>query len=308
MHVAASQLRTVMAARPVVGTFLLEFCSPSVVHVMADIGLDFVLIDCEHGHCSSREAETVLEAAWSRSLPALVRVGSPDRALITRVLDAGAAGILVPAISSLSEVEQVVRASKYRPLGRRGVHMLRPHTRHRPPSKLREYLQSANRDLLTLIQIELAPAVELVEQIAAMPGVDGLYVGPGDLSVDLDRPGEWDSDEIWQAIAATAAACRKHQKFLGCHYDSVELLPRLMQMGVHMLGHGCDLGIFRSACAHIVDGAAAALRTASNINSILLSSEGRPAIPPDERSRVPSPSPSRSGGCYDLASKRVYAD
>jgi len=292
MHVAARQLRTLMAERPVIGTFLLEFCSPSVVHVMADAGLDFVLIDGEHGHCSSREAETLLEAAWSRTLPALVRVGSPDRALITRILDAGAAGILVPAVSSLSEVEQVVRASKYRPLGRRGVHMLRPHTRHRPPSDLRGYLQSANRDLLTLIQIELAPAVELVEQIAAMPGVDGLYVGPGDLSVDLDRPGEWDCDEIWQSIAAVASACRKHHKFLGCHYDSVELLPRLQQFGVQMLGHACDLGIFRSACAHIVDDAAAVLRTASTPISASLSSERSPAVAPDQRSRVPSPFPS----------------
>lgn len=292
MHAAARQLRTLMAQRPVVGTFLLEFCSPSVVHVIADAGLDFCLIDCEHGHCSSRDSETLIEAAWSRTFPALVRVGSPDRTMITRVLDAGAAGILVPAISSLSDVEQVVRASKYRPIGRRGVHMLRPHTRHRPPADLRGYLASANRDVLTLIQIELAPAVELVDEIAAMPGVDGLYVGPGDLSVDLDCPGEWDSELIWQAIGATAAACRKHGKFLGCHYDSATLLPRLLELGVQMLGHGCDLGIFRTSCAHIVDDAAAALRAAATSKSLSLSPECVTASAPDRHSRVPSPSPS----------------
>lgn len=308
MHEAARQLRTLMAQRPVVGTFVLEFCSPSVVHVMADAGLDFALIDCEHGHCSSRDAESLLDAAWSRNFPTLVRVGSPDRALITRMLDAGAAGILVPAIASLSEVEQVVRASKYRPVGRRGVHMLRPHTRHRPPADLRGYLASANRDVLTLIQIELAPAVDLVDEIAAMPGVDGLYVGPGDLSVDLDCPGEWNSDRIWQAISATAAACRKHGKFLGCHYDSPALLPRLLALGVQMLGHACDLGIFRNSCAHIVDEAAAALGAAADSRSLSLSPECAPASAPDRHSCVPCPSPSRSGGSYDTSAKSVYAD
>ena len=92
----------------------------------------------------------------------------------------------------MEDVLNAVRATKYMPIGKRGVHLFRGHARHRPPDDPAAYMAEANRDLLTLIQIELASALPLVDAIAATKGVDGLYLGPGDLSVDLGVPGQWD--------------------------------------------------------------------------------------------------------------------
>jgi 4-hydroxy-2-oxoheptanedioate aldolase len=114
------------------------------------------------------------------------------------------------------------------------------------------FLAEANRDLLTLIQIELAAAVPLVDEIAAMEGVDGLYLGPGDLSVDMGVPGRWDAPVLLDAIRTTAAACRKHGKLMGCHTDSMDNVAMLREMGVQMFGFQCDIGIYSHAAASVV--------------------------------------------------------
>lgn len=113
-------------------------------------------------------------------------------------------------------------------------------------------MAEANRDLLTLIQIETGEAVELVDDIAGTEGVDGLYVGPGDLSADLGHPGHWHAAPVQKAIARTAAAARAHGKLAACHYDLPDDLLRLAEQGVNMFGHFCDIGIFKQAAASAV--------------------------------------------------------
>lgn len=232
------------------GTFLVEFSEPATVHVLADAGFDFALVDCEHGNHDPRAVEALVEAGLHAGTCVLVRPPTADRDLITRILDAGAGGVLVPAVDSMEQVHQAVRVTKYRPIGRRGVHLLRGHTRHRPVDAP-AFLAEANRDLLTLIQIELAGALSIVDQIAATEGVDGLYVGPGDLSVDLGVPGQWKAPVVQAALAQVAAACRKHGKIMGCHADRVEDMPGLRELGVQMFGYFCDIGLFRAAASAV---------------------------------------------------------
>ena len=251
MHPTAHKIRDrIKQKEPVLGTFLVEFAGSAVVHVLADAGFDFVLIDCEHGSYGPREVETLIEAATHAGICVLVRPATANRDLITRVLDAGAAGVLVPAIGSIEQVHQAVRATKYHPIGRRGVHLFRSHTRHRPVEAAK-FLSEANRDLLTLIQIELEGAVAIVEKIAATEGVDGLYVGPGDLSVDLGVTGQWYGPAMQAAIKKTAEACCQHGKIMGCHADRIEDMPKLREMGVQMFGYFCDIGLFKSASAAV---------------------------------------------------------
>lgn len=251
MHPTAHKLReTIKQERPVLGTFLVEFTGSAVVHVLAEAGFDFVMIDCEHGNHGPREVEMLLEAATHAGVCALVRPPTTSRDMITRVLDAGAAGVLVPAIDTMEQVHQAVRATKYRPLGKRGVHLLRGHTRHRKVNPA-TFLAEANRDVLTLIQIELEGAVALAEQIAATEGVDGLYVGPGDLSVDLGVPCQWNAPDLQAAIKKVSEACRAHGKIMACHADRIEDMPRLQEMGVQMFGYFCDIGLFQASAAAV---------------------------------------------------------
>ena len=128
--------------------------------------------------------------------------------------------------------------------------MLRGHTRHRKVDAA-TFLAEANRDALTLIQIELEGAVALADQIAATEGVDGLYVGPGDLSVDLGVPGQWNAPVLHAAIEQVAGACRRHGKIMACHADRIEDMPRLRGGGVQLFGYYCDIGLFKAAAAAV---------------------------------------------------------
>jgi 4-hydroxy-2-oxoheptanedioate aldolase len=247
MHPNARKLRDLIeAGRPALGTFLVEFTGPAVVNVAANAGFDFLMIDCEHGSQNPEEITCLIEAAWSAGICMLVRTPHEGRGLITRALDAGAGGVLVPFVEEMSQVRQVVRAAKYPPLGRRGVHLFRGHTRHRSVEP-EAFMATANRDLLTFIQIETASAVEIAAEIAGTPGVDGLYLGPGDLSVDLGVPGQWDAPALMDAIRRTAAACREAGKIFGCHVNEMRFVPALRALGVQVFGYSCDIGILSEA-------------------------------------------------------------
>ena len=251
MHPPARLLREKLAAgHAVLGAMLVEFGGPAVMGTMADAGFDFVLLDCEHGHANPRDTEISIEAGYQSNLCTIVRPGGIERGPITRWLDAGAGGVLVPFCSTLDEVRQAVRFTKYAPWGQRGVHLLRGHTRHRP-TKPADFMAEANRDLFTIIQIELAGAVSLVEEIAALQGVDALYIGPGDLSVDLGVPGQWSSPPVMDAIRRTADACRACGKIMGCHVDQVTDIPRLREQGVQMFGYFCDIGMFQAVSKRV---------------------------------------------------------
>jgi len=262
MHTASRKLREKIASgRPVFGTMMVEFTSPAAVSVTVSSGFDFTIVDGEHGNQNPREVETTIEAGWQAGLCTLMRPPDTNRAVITRSLDAGAGGLLVPFCSTMEEVHQAVRASKYPPVGQRGTHLMRGHTRHQSPDTA-AFLAEANRDLLTLIQVELEGALLLVDQIAATEGVDGLYIGPGDLSVALGVPGQWRSPVVLEAIRATAEACKRHGKIMGCHVNSVDDVPHLREVGVQLFGYSCDIAMYRAACQEVAREFRSALKLA----------------------------------------------
>ena len=250
MHSPARSFReTIAADRALLGTFLVEFSGPAVAQVFSAAGFDFVMIDAEHGNFDPRQIESTIEACLATDLCPFVRTPHEGRELITRSLDAGAAGVVIPAIRDMDQVRRAVEATKYRPLGRRGVHLYRGHTRHQMVDPV-EFTAQANRSTLNIIQIELAEAVEIVDQIAATDGVDGLYIGPGDLSVDLGVAGQWDAPILLDAIRKTVEACRTHGKIAGCHADDLAQAGTLVEMGVRMVGHFCDAALlWKGACA-----------------------------------------------------------
>jgi 2-keto-3-deoxy-L-rhamnonate aldolase RhmA len=253
MHEPAHKLRAKIAAnQAVLGTMMVEFGGPAIVGVTADAGFDFLVLDCEHGNANPRDVEVTLEAGFQNGICTIIRPPSVvDRGMMTRSLDAGAGGVLIPFCSTLDDVRHAVLATKYPPTGQRGVHLLRSHTRHRRPDAA-SFMAEANRDLITVIQIELAPAVRLVDEIAGMDGVDVLYIGPGDLSVALGAPGQWNAPPVMDAIGRTAEACRKHGKIMGCHVNRIVDVPDLMNLGVRMFGYSCDIAMYQSAAQNVV--------------------------------------------------------
>ncbi|KAI1397550.1 Pyruvate/Phosphoenolpyruvate kinase-like domain-containing protein [Hypoxylon fuscum] len=160
----------------------------NVSRILARAGVDWVMVDCEHGNIDDAAMHEAVPAIASCGVSPLVRIPDMQGWMIKRALDAGAHGILIPLLRSVEEAQRIVAAAKFPPQGQRGLGSPFAMERFRPVPSMTQYLQQANGSLLTMVQIETREALEAVEQIAAVPGIDVLFVGPFDLGNNIGHP------------------------------------------------------------------------------------------------------------------------
>lgn len=187
-----------------VGTFC-AIAHPAATEMVAQAGFDFLCLDAEHSAIDRGTAEEMVRAAAAAGVPALIRVAANTPELIGAALDAGAAGVVVPRVNSADEAAAAVSASRYPPLGNRGAG---PGRASAYGSELTSYVASANDDLLLAVQVESAQAVSQARAIAAVDGVDLLFLGPGDLAVSLaaDRGEPVAAAELSQVMTGVVGA------------------------------------------------------------------------------------------------------
>jgi 2-keto-3-deoxy-L-rhamnonate aldolase RhmA len=173
-------LRKRLRSEFLLGTFVTVH-APAIVEAMGPIGFDILCLDAEHSAFGIGELEALIRAADVADIPAVVRVPEIN-ADISRVLDLGAAGIIVPRVETVEQAQDVVQRARYVPEGVRGVGAARANAYG---MQIQPYLSGANDSLLVIVQIETAKGLAAVEEIAAVPGLDGLCIGPGDLGVSL---------------------------------------------------------------------------------------------------------------------------
>jgi 4-hydroxy-2-oxoheptanedioate aldolase len=203
--------RRVAAGEQTLGTFL-GTASAIVAEVCAAAGVDWLLLDLEHGSGGEEQVRAVVPAAGGYGVPTVVRVESAARVRIGRVLDLGAAGVMLPRLDSAAEVEAAVRHLRYPPHGDRGVATYNRACRFGLDVGA---LDRAAEEVLGIVQIESRRAVDDVEKIAAIDGVDVLFVGPRDLSHDLGVPGDLTAPAYLSALDRVRAAAHQHGKACG---------------------------------------------------------------------------------------------
>jgi 4-hydroxy-2-oxoheptanedioate aldolase len=182
------------------------------VEVMALSGLDFLCIDWEHAQISRDTIENMVRAADSHRVPAMVRVPGHQPEAIAAALDSGAQGVLIPRISTAAQARAAVKASRYPPEGERGVG---PGRAAGYGYRIPEYLAAANERTVVAVQVETAEGLANIEEIAAVDGVDVIFVGPGDLSVSIDAIGPKGADRLNAAIRTIIGATIAHDKAAG---------------------------------------------------------------------------------------------
>ena len=231
------------------GAFL-NLDSPAAAELCARAGFDWLIVDLEHGAGNEAGLVPILTSIEVTPTAALVRPASGERIRIGRALDLGATGIMVPRLDTVDEVRQAVSYLRYPPDGVRGVALLTRGARFGsvPHAKVR----SLNDDVLGIIQIESAAAVASVAEIAAIDGVDVLFVGPSDLSHSLGIPGQLEHADYLAALDAVVAAARRAGKSAGILLRQASDLQRHLKLGFRFVGIGSDAGF-------VVDAAAAAL-------------------------------------------------
>ncbi|MBZ9701054.1 MULTISPECIES: HpcH/HpaI aldolase family protein [unclassified Mesorhizobium] len=185
---------------------------PVAVEVMAQSGLDFLCIDWEHAQISRDMIETMVRAADIHRVPAIVRVPGHAPEAIAAALDSGAQGVLVPRVSTAAQAQAAVKASRYPPTGERGVG---PGRAAGYGYRISEYLAQANDSIVVAVQVETSEGLANIEAIAAVEGVDVIFVGPGDLSVSIDAIGPKGADKLAQAIRRIIDATIAHGRTSG---------------------------------------------------------------------------------------------
>lgn len=242
----------VLAGEATFGLFL-DLGAPLSAEICARAGYDWLLIDLEHGAANEPDLYGLLTAVAVGGSTALVRPASGERLRIGRALDIGAQGIMIPRLDSAAQVREAVSYLRYPPDGVRGVAL---RTRGAGLGSVPHAgIRAINETILGIVQIESAGAVREAAEIAAVDGVDVLFVGPTDLSHALGIPGQLEHDSFRAALRTVVDACRAHGKSPGILLLDASLAPAYLELGFRFLGIGADAGF-------VMAGATAALSVA----------------------------------------------
>jgi 2-dehydro-3-deoxyglucarate aldolase len=222
---------------------------PAVAEIMASAGFDWLAVDLEHTTITLREAEDLIRVIDLKGVVPLVRVASNNAEQIKRVMDAGAHGVIVPMVKSAAEARAAVGAVKYPPQGERSIGLGRAHGYG---ADFDRYFKWVQTESLVIVQIEHIDAVENLEKILTVPGVDAYIVGPYDLSGSMGLPGEFQALQYLEAMAEIRAVSQRLQVPGGVHIvePDPQALDELIKQGNRFIAYGMDTRMLDTACRH----------------------------------------------------------
>jgi 2-dehydro-3-deoxyglucarate aldolase len=189
---------------------------PSVVEVLSSVGFDWLTIDLEHTTIDYTTTQILISTIQANNMAALVRVSKNDEVYIKRVLDAGADGIIVPMMNNAEDARKAVEYVKYPPIGKRGVGLYRAQ-QYGLNNGFEDYKKWLEKYVVIIAQIEHIDAVSNIEEIISTPGIDGVIIGPYDLSGSMGFPGEFDKPEVKVALNKVVSACKRKSFPTGFH-------------------------------------------------------------------------------------------
>jgi 2-keto-3-deoxy-L-rhamnonate aldolase RhmA len=232
------------------GTWL-NLGSNVTAEIAGQAGFDWLLVDLEHGSGSEANLLSQLQAIDTTTAVGVVRIAWNDPPRFKRTLDMGPGGIMVPYVNSAAEAKQAVAAMRYPPQGVRGV--ARFNRAAGFGQKFDSYFAEANSKLLTIVQIETGEAVAHAEEIAAVDGVDVLFIGPLDLSVNLGFPGQMDHPDFRAAVSRVITACRNTGKSAGILIGSALQIAPTVADGFTFIAVGSDGALVAAGMKMLMD-------------------------------------------------------
>ena len=236
--------KDILAGKAVYGTIAL-LGEPALVEMIGYAGLDYVLIDTEHSPNTMEQVEQMVRAADVAKTTSIVRVTTNSPELILRALDVGAGGVLVPQVNTAAEAAAAVRAARYAPQGDRGLAGIVRAARY-GFSPVAEYVEWANSQTIVFTQVEHVDAVENLDSILAVEGLDGIYVGPADLSQSMGCMGKFDDSGFRRTIHSIIEKTRRTDKWAGIFCFDADDAKYWVSQGAQFITIGADSMIFAS--------------------------------------------------------------
>lgn len=236
-----------------VGHMIIEFGTRGMARMLDAAGVDFVLIDAEHASFTIGELADLVAWFKATTIAPFVRVPQIEYHLIARALDAGALGVMVPNVKDADQAAAIVGAVKYPPHGRRGLITGVANTDFRPIDAA-EYMAWANDATTVICQIESEEGLANLEQVAATPGVDVLWVGHGDLSKSMGIPGRFHDPKLLDALSRVVETAREHGLGAGMQPGSLDQAEEWMAIGFNVISYGADARVYLRALSEGVAG------------------------------------------------------
>ena len=238
--------------KKIVGTMIRMVDNPGIVQIAKHAGLDYVLFDMEHGPFAIDRFADIANLARSIGMGCFVRIPELSKSTVSRILDAGADGIMCPMLSTEEEAKKLVAWSRYIPIGSRGFGSMGVFTGYGGlKTDVLSFMKEQNHKTLAIAQIETKLAVENIEKIAAVEGIDVLLIGPNDLAISLGVPGDVMCDTTQEAIGKVAAAAKKHGKVFALHAPDALTEKWLPEM--QMIMSQLDIGVITAGFKAIAE-------------------------------------------------------
>lgn len=234
--------RGLNANPPMIGTWTMS-TSPVMAEAMGCCGYDFIVIDMEHTPNDVPQTLALLQAVAGTPSASLVRIPWNDPVIVKRLLDCGAQSLMFPFIESVEEAEAAVRSTRYPPHGIRGAAAMHRAARYGGVS---DYFSKAASEICVTLQIETVNALDKLPEIAAVDGVDCIFIGPGDLSASMGLIGQVGHEKVQAALASAASACRKAGKPCGVLATDPAMARRLLKAGFSWVSVSSDLAMATS--------------------------------------------------------------
>jgi 2-keto-3-deoxy-L-rhamnonate aldolase RhmA len=228
------------------GVMNIEFSTPGIGRISAEAGAQFIVYDMEHNGWELETIRNLMATTRSADTVPIVRVPTSNYHFIAHVLDVGAMGIVLPLINSPEQAREAVSCAKYPPIGKRGCAFALAHDDFRG-GDIHEKIRIANENVLIIAQIETLEGLSRVEEIAAVEGIDALWIGQFDLTVSMGIPAQFDHPTFLEATQRVLAACRKHNKIATLAVMNPEELADGPSKGYQLLVYAADLWIYQQA-------------------------------------------------------------
>ncbi len=229
---------------------LTPVCSSKLAELIGIVGFDCLWIDMEHQDYSYEDVFNVCLACRATGMEPMVRVRREGRHSYARGFEVGGTGVMVPHCMGAQDARNIVHDARFYPVGLRGLDGVEASASYGLMSP-KEYMQWANSETFLVVQIEDREAVEEIDQIASVEGIDLLFVGPGDLSQSYGCPGEFNDPQIQKATERVAEAAEKHGKYWGMPAGNPDRARTLIDMGARFLNAGSVIGVLRKGLSDL---------------------------------------------------------
>lgn len=234
-----------LRGEPAFGTMITAFDTPELVRILKDCGLDWFFFDIESRYPNTDRMYSVFGYAKMLGMTAFLRIPEANKTEVFRAMDMGVDGIVCPCVESVEQAKELVRLAKYGPMGQRGVSVAGPHTEYKTRD-FKQFMADANENTILIAQMESVAGIERVDEILAVEGIDGVLIGPNDLTQDMGIYGQLDHPDFIALTDKVIDACKRHGKFAGIIAKDVKTLRKWQVKGVSLLQWGSDVAILSS--------------------------------------------------------------